>query len=135
MVHHGLEGRQGVREAEEHDHRLKQSLVRLECGLPLVAIVDSDVIIPPADIELRKECRSTTVHSREPIHEFANEGERGGVSNGERIQFSVVLDGSEIAILLFDEEEGEGVLGFRLSDIAFWKVLVDELLKRDVFSR
>jgi hypothetical protein len=101
----------------------------------LVAITDSNVIVSPADIKLRKECRLTTVHSCEPIHEFVNEGERGGVSDGERIQFAVVLDGSEIAILLLDEEEGECVLGFRLSYITFWKVLVDELLKRDVFSR
>jgi hypothetical protein len=85
-------------------------MVCLEGGLPLVAIADSDVVVPPTDIKLRKECRSTTVHPREPIHEFANEGERGGVSDGEGIEFSVILDGSEIAILLFDEEEGECVL-------------------------
>jgi hypothetical protein len=101
----------------------------------LVAIANTNVVIPPTDIELRKECRSTTVHPREPIHEFANEGEWGGVSDGECVQFSVVLDGSEIAILLFDEEEGERVLRLRLSDVTFWEVLIDELLKRDVFSR
>jgi hypothetical protein len=112
MVHHGLKGRRGVREAEEHDHRLKQSSVRLESGLPLVTIADANVVVSPTDIELRKECQSTTVHSREPIHQFAYQGEWGGISDGESIELSVILDGSEVAILLLDEEEGECVLGF-----------------------
>jgi hypothetical protein len=71
--------------------------------------VDADVVVPPTDIKLRKECQLTTVHSREPIHEFANEGEQGGVSDSESVELSVILDRSEIAILLLDEE-GECVL-------------------------
>jgi hypothetical protein len=110
VVHHGLEGGRGVGESEEHHHWFEESSVCFECGLPLVAIVDADVIVPPVDIKLRKERRSTTVHSREPIHEFAYQGEWGSVSDGECIQFAVVLDGSEIAVLLLDEEEGECVL-------------------------
>jgi hypothetical protein len=75
------------------------------------------------------------MHSREPIHKFAYQGERCGISDGKCVEFSVVLDGSEIAILLFYEEERKHILRFRLSDISFWEVLIDELLKSDVFSR
>jgi hypothetical protein len=70
MVHHGLEGGWGVGEAEKHHHRFEQSSVCFECGLPLVAVAYVDVVIPPSDIQLRKERRPAAVHSRELIHKF-----------------------------------------------------------------
>jgi hypothetical protein len=109
-------------------------LVCLKGSLPLVAITDADVVVPPADIKLRKECQSTTKHSREPIHKFANKGERGGVLDGESIELPVVLDGSEIAVFLLDEEEGECISGFQGLDVAFWQVFVNEFLKSNIFS-
>jgi hypothetical protein len=75
VVHHQLESHWGVREAEEHNHWFKQSLVGLKCGLPLVTIVDANIVVPPVDIKLCKECQSMTVHSHEPIHEFVYQGE------------------------------------------------------------
>jgi hypothetical protein len=57
-----------------------------------------------------------------------------GAPDSECVQFAVVLNGLEITILFLDEEEGECVLGFRLSNVTFREVLVDELLKGDVFS-
>jgi hypothetical protein len=71
MVHHQLEAGWGIGESEEHHHWFKEALVHLECGLPLVAIADSNVVVPPLDIKLCKECQSVTVHSRELIHEFS----------------------------------------------------------------
>ena len=50
VVHHRLEGRGGVCEAEEHDHWFEQAAIRLERGFPLVAVVHSDVVVPPSDI-------------------------------------------------------------------------------------
>jgi hypothetical protein len=40
----------------------------------------------------------------------------GSYFDGEVVEFSVILDGSEFAVLLFDEEEGGGERGFRRSD-------------------
>jgi hypothetical protein len=107
-----LEGCQGIHEAKEHDHRFEQTLVHLKSGLPLVAITDSDVVVPPMDIKLCKERRLMTMHFHELIHEFANQGERGSISDSESVELSVILDGSEVTVLLLDEEEGEHIVGF-----------------------
>jgi hypothetical protein len=44
VVHHCLEGRGGVCQAEVHHQRLEESLVSLECGLPLITLLDPDVV-------------------------------------------------------------------------------------------
>ena len=67
-VHHGLEGGWGVGEAEEHNHGLEETSIRFESCFPLIAIADAYVVISPSDIQLREECRSATVHSRESVH-------------------------------------------------------------------
>ena len=54
VVHHRLEGCWAVREAKEHDLWLKEPLVGTECGLPLVALSDSDIVETPSDIQLSK---------------------------------------------------------------------------------
>ena len=70
-VHHRLECSRGVREAEEHDHRLEQASIGFECGFPLISIANANIVIPPSNIKFHKECRSATVHSCEMIHEFS----------------------------------------------------------------
>ena len=69
-VHHRLKGGRCVREAEKHHHGFKKASIGFESCLPLVTVANADVIIPPMDIQLCKECRSATVHSHESIHEF-----------------------------------------------------------------
>ena len=83
VIHHRLEGGGGICEAKEHDHWFEEAAICLERSLPLVAIVHADVVIPPADIQLHKECRPATVHSRESIHKLSDEREWGGIANGE----------------------------------------------------
>ena len=52
VVHEALEGGGGVGESEEHHRGFEKSFVSDEGRLPLVAILDSYVVIPPADVEL-----------------------------------------------------------------------------------
>ena len=54
-VHHCLESGWRICQAKEHDSRLKESLISDESGLPLVSIIDPDVIISPSNIEFGKE--------------------------------------------------------------------------------
>ena len=63
------------------------------------------------DVQLRKEHQPAAVHSHESVHQLLDEREWGGVANSECVQSSVVLDGSKIAILFLDKEEGERVGG------------------------
>ena len=48
-------------------------------------------VVPPSDIKLHRECQSMTMHSCEPIHEFAYKGEWCGDLGGECIKFVVIL--------------------------------------------
>ena len=135
VVHHGLEGGGGICEAKEHDHWLKEAAIRFERGLPLVAIAHTDIVVPPTDIQLRKERRPAAVHPCESIHELSDEWEWGGVVHSEGVQSAVILDRSEITIFLLNEEEGECIRGFGLADVSLFKVLCDEFLQGDVFTR
>src|SRR5262249_15179633 len=58
VVHHGLERRGGVGQAEVHYQGFEQTPVGPERGMPLVALADPDVVETPPDVELREEARS-----------------------------------------------------------------------------
>ena len=49
-----MKRRRGVGEAEEHDFRLEESVIRCECGLPFVTFFDVDIVISPTDVEFRE---------------------------------------------------------------------------------
>ncbi|KAF9799457.1 hypothetical protein IEO21_10567 [Rhodonia placenta] len=55
VIHHRLEGRGGIGEAEEHHQGFVQSPVSYKGRLPFVTGFDPDVVISPSDIELREE--------------------------------------------------------------------------------
>ena len=133
MVHHGLECGRRICESKEHDHGLEKSSVRLERGLPLISVANPDVVVAPTDVELHKQGRGLSVYSRKTVHEFSDEGKWGRVVYSPGIKFAIVLDGSEVAVLLFDVEERECVWGFRVPNVSFGEVLVDELLQGNIF--
>ena len=85
VIHHGLEGCRGICEAKEHDHWFKETAIRLERGLSLVTIAHVNVVVPPADIQFRKERRPAAVHSCESIYKLPDKRERGGIVNSERV--------------------------------------------------
>ena len=53
-VHHSLEGGWGVGEPEEHDTRLEEAFIRNEGRLPFVALLDTNIIVSPSDVEFRE---------------------------------------------------------------------------------
>ena len=70
-------------------------------SLPLVSILDPDVVITPANIKLGED-----LSSFELVHEIGDEREGLGISDSVFVQIAVVLAGAETTILLFDKEEG-----------------------------
>ena len=70
----------------------------------LMFILDVDIVVPPSDIKLGE-----VFCIFEFIDEVRDEGERIGILDGMFIQVAVILEGVEFPILLFDEEEGEGL--------------------------
>ena len=53
--HEPLEGGRGVSHAKEHNSRFIKSLVGNEGGLPLVALIDTDIVISPSYIKLGED--------------------------------------------------------------------------------
>lgn len=58
MIHHCLEGGRGVSQSEEHDRRFEQSSVSLECRLPFVPFLDTDVVVTPSNVHFGKDAGS-----------------------------------------------------------------------------
>ncbi|KAF8237668.1 hypothetical protein L208DRAFT_1245904, partial [Tricholoma matsutake] len=92
LVHHCL---------EEHHHWLKQPSVRLEGCLPLISILDSDVVIPPSDVQFCEPfCPSQF------IQQVSYQWQQVGVLDRAIIQIPVVLTWSQgIQVLLRNKEE------------------------------
>jgi len=61
VVHHCLEGSGRVGQAEEHHRRFKEAFASLECSFVLIAFLDTNVIISPANVKLREEMFSRKV--------------------------------------------------------------------------
>ena len=55
IIHHHLECCRGVTQSEEHDGWLKQSLVSLECSLPLIPFLDPHIVESPSEIKYGEE--------------------------------------------------------------------------------
>ena len=69
MVHKCLEGAGGIAKAKEHDGWLKKTQGSDECCFPLIFLLDSDIVVPPSDVELGEV--SGVLHI---IDEFRDEG-------------------------------------------------------------
>src|SRR5882762_8703340 len=52
VIHHGLEGGWAVSETKEHHQRFRESSVGAECSLPFITFFDTDIVVPPSDIQL-----------------------------------------------------------------------------------
>ena len=95
----------GVAKAEEHDSRFEESFVGDESRLPLVTILDVDIVVPPTDIKFGEV---TSIFQL--VNEIRNERKGVGVVGGVFVEVPVILARMEFSIFLFDKEEG-GHLG------------------------
>src|ERR1700719_749769 len=55
LVHHCLECRGRVRKTEEHNERFKETAVRQECSFELIAFLNPNVVITPANVKFSVE--------------------------------------------------------------------------------
>jgi len=101
MVHERLKGRWGVALAKEHNRRFIKPIRSSESGLPLVGLLDLNVVISPSDIKFRKVARVF-----QGIDDIGDSWKRIRVLDGMRVNIAVVLAGSERSILLWHKEEG-----------------------------
>ena len=106
VIHEVLECGRGVIETEEHNGGFKQSFVGNEGCLPLVSILDVDIVVSLLNIKLGE-----VFHVFKFVNKVKDEGERIGISDGVLVQVAIVLAGAEFPVLLFDKEEGGGLGG------------------------
>jgi hypothetical protein len=69
VIHHGLEHHRQIGEPKEHDHGFEEPLICFEHCLPLVPIVDVDIIVAPSYVKLHEQGVAS-----DAINEFWNEG-------------------------------------------------------------
>ena len=77
VIHEPLERGRGVGKPEEHYCRFEEAFVCDEGGLPLVAILDADVVVSPLDVKLSKQFGVL-----EFVNEVGDEGKWIGVAGG-----------------------------------------------------
>jgi hypothetical protein len=93
---------------------------RLKGGFPFVTLLETNVIITPADVKL---CEVTS--ALEFVNEVGDQRQRCGILDRNVIQITIVLDGTEASSFLCDEEKraGHGRLG--RANIALGEVVID----------
>ena len=99
-----------------------------EGGFPLVAFLDSNIVISPAYIKLGKDFGVFKF-----VNEVGNQGEGVCVSDSVAIEILVVLARSEASILFFDKEERRGLGGFGRTNFPRAKVFINELVRGLLF--
>src|SRR6266702_3161904 len=93
-VHHRLESRWGVCETEVHHCRFEKPISGFEGCLVLVAVANTDVVIPPSDVEFCVDVCVTQI-----AYKISDEGKGVLISNRDCVDLSIVLDRSEFSIL------------------------------------
>ena len=101
VIHESLECGRRVAKSKEHNCWFKKSFVGNKGCLPLVTILDADIILPSTNVEC-----SEVVSIFQLVHEVRDEREGIGVTGGMLVEVSVILTEMEFAILLLDKEEG-----------------------------
>ena len=86
MVHECLEGRRGITEAKEHDSGFVETEGSDECCLPLIFLLNVNVVIAPTNIKLSEQSRVLHV-----IDQLRDEGERISVANSMGVEILIVL--------------------------------------------
>ena len=130
VVHESLEHGGGVGKPEEHYRWFEEAFMCNESGLPLVTVLDVDVVVPPADVKLSKQFGIF-----EFVDEVGNEGKWIGVAGGMFIQVSVILTGVEATILLFDKEERRCLGRVRRANLSTVEDFLEEVLGGFSFFR
>ncbi|EJF55305.1 hypothetical protein DICSQDRAFT_74684 [Dichomitus squalens LYAD-421 SS1] len=123
IVHHGLKGGGQVTKPKEHYCGFEESLLALEGCLPLVSVPDPNVVVARAQVHLRENGSSLQL-----VDQGLHEGDRVDVLHGSFIQITIVLAGSQRAILLSDEEEWGHHGGCGVADVSLSKVFFNELV-------
>ena len=112
VIHEALEYGGGVVETKEHNGGFEYSFVGNEGCLPLMSILDVDIVIFPLNIKLGE-----VFCVLEFVDEVRDERKRIAILDSVLIQIVIILARMEFSVLLFDKEEGGGLRGVEGADL------------------
>jgi len=95
IIHECLKGRLRVALAEEHNCRFVEPVRSSESGLPLVGLLNLNIVIPPPDIEFGE-----ILGVFESVDEVGDMRKRVSILDHMRVYVAIVLTGLERSILL-----------------------------------
>jgi len=107
MVHKRLKRRRRVALAKEHYGRFVEPVRSSESSLPLVGLLDSNIIVSPSNIKFRE-----IMAVFESIDEIGDTRKGVSVLNHVRVDILIVLAGTEHSIFLRDKEKRGRLQGF-----------------------
>ena len=100
MVYESLESGGSIAESKEHDGGFKESHGGDKNSLPLIFLLNSNVVISPMNVKFSKQ--GGFLHM---VDEFWNEGKGIGISDGVGVQVVIILAWAEGSVLLWYKEE------------------------------
>ena len=112
VIHESLECCWGVTKAKEHDGGFEESFVGDEGSLPLVTVLDVNIVVAPMNIKLGKVASVFQL-----VHEVRNKGKGVCISGGMFVEVAIILARAKLAIFLLDKEEGGCLGGVRRVDL------------------
>jgi hypothetical protein len=130
LIHHGLEGGRTIGEAKVHDQWFKEATIGAKCGLPLITLLNSDIIVPPTDVELGKVLRAF-----ESVNEVIDEREWVSILPCDHVKCPIVLVKVKFTILLLDEQDQGTQRGFGWPNAAGGQGLLQERVQLHLFGQ
>ena len=106
VVHERLKHRRRIALAEEHHHRFIKPIRSSESGLPLISLLNPNIVVSPSDIQFRK-----VAGMFQCVDEIGDSWKGVSILDGVRIDISIVLAWMEHSILLQNKEEGRCLQG------------------------
>ena len=106
VIHESLEGGRGIGKMEEHYSWFEESFMSDESSIPLVSILNSDIVVSPLNVKFGEDFCPL-----EFINEVGNEWKGVCIMDCVFVNIAVILTRAEVTILLFNKEEGRCLWG------------------------
>ena len=94
-----------------------------EGGFPLIAFLDSNVVVPPSYVHFRE-----ILGSFQFVNEGGDEGKRVGIFDRVLIEIAIILARSQSTVLFLNKETWGGLGGSGFPNLARLEVFIDERL-------
>ena len=107
MIHHHLKGSGGVGETKKHNCRFIEAITCFESGLVFITFLDTDVVVPLADVQFCIDVGAAQVSDK-----VCDERKWILIPYSVVVDVSIVSNRTWLSVLLGNEKERRGVLGF-----------------------